>query len=382
LRTQLAELPWWLCTSVVGIWPAMAVAMALGLVARNGAFAARRHGVSVVRQFVDQLQLAFADGVPPIFYYLYELHDPARRLEAGAYIHRSYLKPVGLYRALYSGDPERERRAGLLMRDKIGFHEFCTEHGLATPRLYVAVANGEIIWKDSAALPEQDLFVKLQTGKGGRDAELWTWRGGSYVDASGHRLPPAEFADHLRSMSRGAPRLVQECLANHPDLADLTAGALSTMRMYTVRDESGAPEHIFSMLRMSQIADSPVDNVHRGGIAAAVDAATGTLGKATDSDKLARTGWLDTHPVTGARIEGRAVPFWAEAVELVLAAHRQLEPPEIVGWDVAITEQGPQLIEANKSPDIEIEQRLDGPWGNRRFGQLLAYHLSSRTGSA
>jgi hypothetical protein len=37
--------------------------------------------------------------------------------------------------------------------------------------------------------------------------------------------------------------------------------------------------------------------------------------------------------------------------------------------------EGPQIIEANGSPDLDIHQRCEGrPIGNARFGQLLAFH--------
>ena len=49
----------------------------------------------------------------------------------------------------------------------------------------------------------------------------------------------------------------------------------------------------------------------------------------------------------------------------------------VVGWDIAFTEDGPRLIEGNKSPGVELDQKLSFPWGNERFGQLLAYHLAA-----
>jgi glutathione synthase/RimK-type ligase-like ATP-grasp enzyme len=63
---------------------------------------------------------------------------------------------------------------------------------------------------------------------------------------------------------------------------------------------------------------------------------------------------------------------------MALAAHAELSALYLIGWDIAITARGPVILEANKAPDVEIEQRLDGPWGNGRFGELITYHLTRR----
>jgi len=327
--------------------------------------------------------LAFADGVPPIFYYLYELHEPQNRLRAHEYIHRAYLKNRGLYKRLYHAEPERNKRARVL-NDKLAFHQFCSERNLRTIRVYALAEDGALSWTSprQQRLPECSLFIKPRNSNGGSGTERWIFGNGQYVGKDGWTLDSQALCEHLAELSRANSYLVQECLINHPELEQLTAGALSTLRMYTFANERGEMEHIFSMFKMSQDPEAVVDNIHRGGLAASVDPVTGLLGRATDSGKLARTGWLDRHPVTGAQILGLRLPFWRQALDLALLAHQKLPAAYVIGWDVAITENGPVIVEGNKAPDIEIEQRLDGPWGNERFGQCFAYHLTQLTESS
>jgi hypothetical protein len=61
---------------------------------------------------------------------------------------------------------------------------------------------------------------------------------------------------------------------------------------------------------------------------------------------------------------------------LVQHAHRVFSDRIFVGWDVALLADGPQLIEGNGGPDLDIIQRThEEPVGNARLGQLLAFHL-------
>jgi hypothetical protein len=92
------------------------------------------------------------------------------------------------------------------------------------------------------------------------------------------------------------------------------------------------------------------------------------------------TRWHAVHPVTGGRIEGRILPYWAEAQRLVTQAHARLGDRVVIGWDVAILADGPTIVEANGLPDQDILQRIHrAPLGEARLGQLLAHHLTHGT---
>jgi hypothetical protein len=119
--------------------------------------------------------------------------------------------------------------------------------------------------------------------------------------------------------------------------------------------------------------------MHAGGIAAAPDIATGRLSRASDLGTDARLGWFTAHPNTGEQIEGRVLPCWEEAKALAIEAHRAFFDRVVIGWDIAILEDGPILVEGNGNPDMDIIQRFM-PVGVRRhrFGELVAYHARQR----
>lgn len=375
ILARLAAMSFLKRTAVVFAWPPAMILWGLGLTIANGAFVTRHFGRSMIDQFADQMRLAFNDGIPVSFFYTYELHDPQNRVHAHEYVLRGHIKGGGqLYKRLYRDCPER-REGARILNDKLAFHRFCAARNLPTARLYAVVRDGIFSWTEASppALPPTSLFFKPQKECGGSGAERW-----AYVEGRYHRhgsdsvLDVQQLTDRLARLSRHQPYLAYECLANHPDIQDLSAGALCTLRIHTMLNEKQEVEHLFTMLRMSQFRQRVVDT--RDGIAATVDPITGLLGKGSNSSALAR--WLDHHPFTGARITGRPVPFWHDALDLAISTHTQLASPYIVGWDIAITERGPVIIEANKSPDLEIEQRLSGPWGNGRFGALMMHYLT------
>jgi hypothetical protein len=225
-------------------------------------------------------------------------------------------------------------------------------------------------------LPPRDLFIKIKLGRGGRGAEKWSYVDGTFRDAAGQRFTATELSEYQMRRSALEKRVVEYCLTNHHALGDLNLGALATARILTVRDEHGGIEATDAVFRMPQRPGAQVDNIHAGGIAAPVDIATGRLGRATDLGQRVDSTWHERHPVSGAPIAGRVLPLWPEALALVKRAHELIGDRVVVGWDVAILEDGPCLVEGNGKPDVDLLQRPHrAGLGNARAGTLMAYHL-------
>jgi len=165
----------------------------------------------------------------------------------------------------------------------------------------------------------------------------------------------------------------------HPDLVRLTAGALPTLRVLTCLNEEDEPEVMAAMIRTSFGTNRTVDNLHAGGIGALVDVGSGRLGKASNLGADSRLGWFSEHPDSGAQIEGTVVPCWELVKSAAVAAHRRFADRVVIGWDVAVLEDGPIFIEGNGNPDLDILQRFMRI-GLRvhRFAALLAHHLRRR----
>lgn len=362
-------------TSALAGWPAYFAATMMHATWLNGAAIRARTGISIIRQLRQQLELGFIHGLPPRWYYTFELFESDHRRRAWEYLQRGETKR-GVYGVL-----KRAIGAPLSpLTDKVAFAERCRTHDLPAVPVLLTIIPGAFASQrlDRTLLPRLDLFAKPNRGKGGRGAERWDYVDGDvYRNAGGIRLRAAELVQRFRKSPIGDEVLIQPRRVNHRDLRDLANDALATVRIVTCRNERGTIEATNAVLRMAQGRNHVVDNFHAGGLAARVDLASGTLGAATDLGVRPTTGWRTTHPDSGASIAGRKVPLWPETLALAVRAHAAFADRVVVGWDIGILDQGPELVEGNGAPDLDIVQRTHRePIGNARLGELLAYHLN------
>jgi Sugar-transfer associated ATP-grasp len=338
---------------------------ALWFTCRNGPIVRQREGKPLRGQFTEQLRLYFSDGIVGPWYYILSLHrDGARR--APTFLQRCETKR-GIF-ALLRG------KTGSPLGEKAKFAERCTAAGVRCVACEMVIGGTSV---DAAALPDCDLFVKPLTGSGGSGAERWDRVGPRSWSDSQLVLGDSALVDRLRA--KGRPMIVQKRVQSHLALERLTSGATPTVRAVTMIDERGDPELVAAVFRMSFGANRTVDNIHAGGLACAVDLDGGRLGIASNLGSDARLGWTSEHPTTGARIEGTRLPYWDEVKELSVRAHRLFADRLLIGWDVAIAEDGPILIEGNRGPDMDLMQRfMETGFCDHRLGDLIAWHLRAR----
>jgi hypothetical protein len=350
--------------------------------AREVIFATRRygralreeHGIPLAAQAAVQWMLRMRFGLPPDSYYLLELHRPERRRLAGEWC--SLQACIALFVHL---DRLTARDDLAAVCDKRRFAERCLAHGLPVVPMLAEAAGGEVTghaWSGTGPLPQCDLFTKPADLWSGQGALAWThvgvdlWRG-----SDGRELDQEGLLGWLREASKDRPHVLQERIANHPALASLSRGGLCTVRFVTMRLPEGGIGPLLGVLKMPS-GDQVVDNFAQGGLAAGIDEVTGRLGSAVQEDARYAVRRYAEHPGTGARIEGRVVPFWKELQALVLRAHEAFPYLVFCGFDVALREDGPVLIEGNDLPGLDLIQMPHGrPIGTTRFAEVYDFHM-------
>lgn len=146
---------------------------------------------------------------------------------------------------------------------------------------------------------------------------------------------------------------LEEVVKQHADLNKLCDKSVNTMRIMTFNDH-GKPRIIWMGLRVGNGINS-IDNFHAKGMAVNIDINTGKLiGKAIDKD----LNEYEEHPVSHIKYNDFQIPCFEEAKKLVLEASLKSDKILVVGWDVAISEKGPVIIEGNRRPGFDIVQVL------------------------
>lgn len=176
-------------------------------------------------------------------------------------------------------------------------------------------------------------------------------------DTCGHGveiLHKGDFAD-LKAMRQRLSELnsglIEDVIVQHPDVSRLYPHAVNTYRIVTIYAE-GKANVVYAFIRMGN-GGRPVDNINAGGMAAPINLDTGIIEyPAFDKD----SNYFDAHPATGCPIVGYQLPYWQESLDMCLRAAAVVPQIGYAGWDIAVSEDGPQLIEGNPFPGHDILQ--------------------------
>ena len=144
--------------------------------------------------------------------------------------------------------------------------------------------------------------------------------------------------------------LIEEKIIQHPEMV-FGNKSVNTIRVYTAYNPNTKQVTIIKTVVRAGIGDSIVDNSHSGGCAYEIDSELGYI----ISPYYAANGKSSyIHPKTDICMLGRKIPFWQEVKELCVKGASKLPTCAYIGWDVAITEKGPNFIEGNHLPDLDM----------------------------
>lgn len=158
-----------------------------------------------------------------------------------------------------------------------------------------------------------------------------------------------EFYDNLKKDNC----LIEDLVIQNKKWSKLNPKSLNTIRVVT-KAFNGKSEVIFAVARIGS-GKSIVDNFHQGGVGVKVNIETGKLeGLAIDK----KNNEYEFTPATKIKVDGFEIPFWQEVIKMCKKASLVNENVNIVGWDVALTDDGPLIIEGNRGPGMDIIQVL------------------------
>jgi hypothetical protein len=331
---------------------------------KYGMYVAQQFRVPRWKQMVEQVILGFRYNIAPTSYYKLKMFRSYSREKAISFIqhHEIVVLLAYLNREFDCFD----------VRNKLQFWKNCRQYGLPTAPTIAILEGGSMSWIDKDRpneLPPGDLIVKPINQWGGEGIIRWRYnRDGETWFDRGRNLKQDDLIRWLLSIANDQQYLLQRAVYNHESMRALSAKGLATVRIVTLRT-SGYFRPLLASLRMP-CGELCVDNFGAGGLASPVDLNSGTVGLATKKD--IRFGTFHCHPDTGLCIAGLRLPFWKETMDLCVRAHRCFSKYASIGWDVAITDEGALLIEANLTWCVDLMQMThEFPLGETGFTEAF-----------
>lgn len=146
--------------------------------------------------------------------------------------------------------------------------------------------------------------------------------------------------------------LAEEAITQHAEMNRLCARSVNTIRIVTVLSDNGNANFVYALIRVGS-GKNDVDNVTSGGMYTLLSK-DGEITHQLFCDKT--VSYYTEHPVNGTPFIGFKVPFFNDAVAMCQAAATVEKRMRYVGWDVAITPDGPVLVEGNNLPGYDMCQ--------------------------
>lgn len=351
-------------------WPVVLCFKSLRIVWRNGRHIKKQYNLSWWYQWYHCTRLAIRLNMEHDSYYKFRLWDKANSHKAIKYVqHHEIIKLLPyLNRALDLDKIDNKDR----------FYEACASLKLPTIPIILKQEPAEAItwYAENNRLPHRDLFVKYSNMCCGYGAESW-----QYVATEGGQwkrgdllLDETALLNYCGAKSQETTVIIQPQVRNHPCIAKYSHRGLCTLRVVTYKLPGQAPEILITSWRMPR-GNEDTDNFAAGGIAAGVSHA-GKLMPAVGKSVL--QGPYSRHPDTNAQIEGATLARFHDMTALALAAHTKFSEPIFLGWDVALTEDGPLLVEANSTWCVDLVQMANNkPILETAFGDVLMQALKT-----
>lgn len=96
-----------------------------------------------------------------------------------------------------------------------------------------------------------------------------------------------------------------------------------------------------------------VDNYHSGGVAYPIDTDTGVVSGAGITINGSKVFF---HPSSGMKVVGFQIPNWESLRQYVLDLNSVVDGARLIAWDIAVLNDGFELIEANYNGDPGLMQ--------------------------
>lgn len=151
----------------------------------------------------------------------------------------------------------------------------------------------------------------------------------------------------LSDILKFEPLLFERVIKQTKQLESFNKTSVNTVRFMTVLYPNSEAKIIGTFIKMGR-SGSCVDNAGSGGnVDAAVDVEKGELHYVVQFDGYRKIKPIKRHPDSEQQLEGIVIDNWQHIKNEVIHYQQALPYVKAAGWDIAITDEGPVVLEVN-----------------------------------
>lgn len=314
----------------------------------------------------DYLMLFDRSGLTMDEYYEFEFHkqtDEFRKTFLGLNEQRFYLdtlNPVKWYS---------------FARNKYVAHKLLEDSGIRTAELYCYYEPHGVFDNSSSVASNVADVSRLLRTKGVTQCVIK-----STEDSHGDNVVVVESIEyynqdcsllyfngekHLLSEVLGPqPRIFESLIRQTSQFNSFNRSSVNTVRFMTTLYPNGESRIIATFIKIGR-AGKCVDNAGGGGnVDVCVDVESGEIKYAIQYEGMHSITDIDQHPDTGTQLNGVVIEDWEKIKSEVIKFQQAFPWCKAAGWDIAITDDGPVVVEVNDMWDRTGQLFIRRGWRN------------------
>lgn len=166
----------------------------------------------------------------------------------------------------------------------------------------------------------------------------------------------------LRSLLDRTPMLFEEVVRQNQQMGALNVSSINTIRVMTALYPDGSVKIFAAFIKIGR-AGSDVDNAGSGGnVDCGIIPESGIFYNALQFDSWDDVKNVEIHPDSKQRLNNIQVDHWTDISAKLKEYQSRIPQLKTIGWDVAITDDGPCIIEINNWWDTTGQLFIGRGW--------------------
>lgn len=295
-------------------------------------------------------------GCYPLHYFRYDLYKRDKKLNKEELI--NYIPEFFFYNnflPFYDGD-----KYSILLSDKNIEEQLFRSVGIKQPYTICKLINGKTYTSDLEGksfdeimleLKEKlykKIFVKPVDGEGGNGIIIFHLSlDNKYINNNNEELSES----FLSNIGKENNYIIQSGLIQDESISKIYPSSVNTFRIAT-ENKNGRVRAICSVLRIGRQGNE-VDNASQDGIVLGIDC---NNGKCMDYAGTEEGEIFYKHPDSNFVFKNHKIDNWDDIVDFTIKCASKLPQFVYLGWDIALTKEGPIVIETNLGFAIDLYQ--------------------------